>query len=254
MAHPVGGGVECHLDAPAAGLPVVAATPRPSWFLPGAGAVKVGPGSLYLEVHQQPVGDGGAGRRVLLRGQGHVALRRSESQGGGLPARQPPARVRGEPPCAPLCAVLLQLSLAALLVLSDTSHPALLLVATGCFCASALVYNALVAHASHDVLGRAFNTNLGIGSIAAALTIGCVIEMLHTVGLPWPGSPSPDHFFWVCETLGLSFIFLSAPLCCMWRRCPAKTSSRAASMPSRRGAPWSVRAGDVCLGPRETRG
>ena len=97
-------------------------------------------------------------------------------------------------------------------MLSDASHPALLLVATGCFCASALVYNALVAHASHDVFGRAFNTNLGIGSIAAALTIGCVVEMSRTVGIPWPGSPSPDHVFWVCETLGLSSIFLSAPL------------------------------------------
>ena len=105
-----------------------------------------------------------------------------------------------------------QLSLGAMLALSDAWHPALHLVATGCFCASALAHNALVAHASHDVFGRAFNANLGIGSIAAALTIGCVVEMSRTVGLPWPGSPSPDHVFWVCETLGLSSIFLSAPL------------------------------------------
>ena len=69
-----------------------------------------------------------------------------------------------------------------------------------------------VAHASHDVFGWAFNANLGIGFIAAALTIGCVVEMSRTVGLPWPGSPSPDHVFWVCETFGLSSIFLSAPL------------------------------------------
>ena len=126
---------------------------------------------------------------------------------GYLPSRHP-LEFRG----GRLALFCLQLSLGAFLVLSDTWHPKLHLVAAGGFCASALAYNAIVAHANHDIFGRAFNANLGVGSIAAALTIGCVLEMPCIVGLPWPGSQSPNNFFWLCESLGLSSIFLSAPL------------------------------------------
>jgi hypothetical protein len=101
---------------------------------------------------------------------------------------------------------------AAFLVLADSWQSVPHLLATGGFCAAALVYNTTLIGYNYDVFGAAVIANLALGFLAAALTVGCVLKTPYVDGLPWPGSASPNNYFWLCEVLGLSSISLSAPL------------------------------------------
>ncbi len=83
---------------------------------------------------------------------------------------------------------------------------------TAAFCAAVLVYNASIVVTNHEVFGWLVNSNLLLGFVAAALTIGCQVRQPFYSHLAWPGSSTSSNYFWLCETLGLTSVALSAPL------------------------------------------